>query len=790
MTHHEDNYFALQSMGQHIKLRKIECNTFDTVIQLKMSTQSQYVKKWHQSALQDVVNDLVKEKEEGWKNKAARDSYTTKIKSLELIGISITPNALYKRVERESKKKPNEPTSTIEEVVLNDPSEVSSISCPSTLTNITDSETQDLQTSTISSSKAGRPKGSTMQKKREDISKYKQCLNAITEEYHKELISHKETRRRLMSGHLEAVIKQKKEEFGVSDYISAKTIRTRINRGRLAPPHPGTAPPLLKAETALVQICIQMGKMRQPLTCDDAITIMNDMISKTEMEEQLTNFQRARTMTSSRFGTVGKNWWQGFKKRHASLIASKKGEKFALNRADWTKLSNIKQMYEYIYEEMVNANIASPRDNPVYLDREGNEVEESERFGLVQEFKIDHADYILFADESGCQTNQKQDGQVGNRKFIVEHGTRPQTICSTADHRFTIMPFTSGSGEAVCCVIIFQHKEEEVPATWKTGIDITVKNPLRNEKGEIDLELNLGERKYYPEGPKCKYRGKEVDCLTFASESGGITGAILVNILEYFDTLQLFERYEGGPIPMLIVDGHQSRLDPTFVSYINDPAHEWRVCLGVPYATVLWQVGDASEQNGKFKIEWTKVKEWMMVYKSINCLPCTIGPTDIIPLINRVFHKSYGSIHSNLKALADRGWNPLNRKLLEHNELVDDSIAISQNTLTNAHENSSPGSLSLNIHEGMAATVLDRMIADRARSSQAKKAADERKRKGDVIMQNLKEAKKLTSGVMASNGIHSLRDPRFVPYINNHDYKWRVCLGVPYATVLLKVGDA
>ena len=37
-----------------------------------------------------------------------------------------------------------------------------------------------------------------------------------------------------------------------------------------------------------------------------------------------------------------------------------------------------------------------------------------------------------------------------------------------------------------------------------------------------------------------------------------------------------------------------------------------------------------------------------------------------------------------------------------------------------------------------------------------KKAADERKRKGDTIMQNLKDAKKLTSGVMVSNDIHSL----------------------------------
>jgi hypothetical protein len=181
---------------------------------------------------------------------------------------------------------------------------------------------------------------------------------------------------------------------------------------------------------------------------------------------------------------------------------------------------------------------------------------------------------MLFADESGCQTNQKQDGNVGNRKYIVECNTTPRVICNTADHRFTILPFTSGSGEAVWCVLIFQHKEEEVPMTWKTGIDITVMNPIRNDKGEIDLELYLGESKYYPEGPKCVYRGKEADCLTFASKSGGITGAILVKMQEYFNALKLFDRYPGGPVLMLIVDGHQSRLDPRFVSYINNKDHD------------------------------------------------------------------------------------------------------------------------------------------------------------------------------------------------------------------------
>ena len=108
--------------------------------------------------------------------------------------------------------------------------------------------------------------------------------------------------------------------------------------------------------------------------------------------------------------------------------------------------------------------------------------------------------------------------------------------------------------------------------------------------------------------------------------------------------------------------------------------------------------------------------------------------------------------------------------MLEHNEHIDDSAPVIKNSLTESTPNSfaqstsnSYGrSINLNMHEGMAATVLDRMIAEQARSSQAKKAADERKRKGDSILQNLKESKKLTSGVMASNGIHSLSDPRFL----------------------------
>ncbi len=147
---------------------------------------------------------------------------------------------------------------------------------------------------------------------------------------------------------------------------------------------------------------------------------------------------------------------------------------------------------------------------------------------------------MMFADESGFSTSQKKDGHVGGQTFVVESGTIPQIVASTTDHKFCLLPFTSATGKAVCCIIIFQSKQDGVPATWTTGIDHSVQPVLSGDGKEIILELNFGEGKYYPGGPKCKYKGKIVDCLTFASESGGITGEILVKVLKYFDGIDLF----------------------------------------------------------------------------------------------------------------------------------------------------------------------------------------------------------------------------------------------------------
>ena len=61
--------------------------------------------------------------------------------------------------------------------------------------------------------------------------------------------------------------------------------------------------------------------------------------------------------------------------------------------------------------------------------------------------------------------------------------------------------------------------------------------------------------------------------------------------------------------------------------------------------------------SGDFKANLIKRKETMM-------MPLTIEPHEIILIINYAWKKSFAPCTSNKKAIAERGWFPLNRALL------------------------------------------------------------------------------------------------------------------------------
>jgi hypothetical protein len=70
---------------------------------------------------------------------------------------------------------------------------------------------------------------------------------------------------------------------------------------------------------------------------------------------------------------------------------------------------------------------------------------------------------------------------------------------------------------------------------------------------------------------------------------------------------------------LLLVDGYQTRLSLIFIDYIiNDKNHPWEVCLGMPHAALIWQVGDSSHHDSAFKIEWSREKGIRLFYPTVS----------------------------------------------------------------------------------------------------------------------------------------------------------------------------
>jgi hypothetical protein len=554
--------------------------------------------------------------------------------------------------------------------------------------------------------------------------------------------------RRLSKGVIEDTISQCAARHNLPPSVELKTgtIKQRLKR-QSTKGTPGQSSPMESIEPYIVSIIIQLSNMRIPITVSQGLQLCNSIIKGTKYKEVVNQFKSktCRSVTAE----LGRGYWRGFLKRNKHLISSKKGVKFDTKRAEWCTYLNMKEMYDEVYTSLVNCGLAVKHDTPMWRNNEGEVVNEEDAVGCQSEFELIHPSWLVFVDEVGSNTSQVKDGNVGGEKYLCTKQGRPQQRAATKDTHFTVLGFTAATGDPVMCTIIFAAKTMQ--EQWRLGFD-----PFAEWVGEEnDIHLNIGEGKVYPMGPNCSFNGKNVPCFCCCSESGSITGTLLVQMLQAIDSCQVFDRTTGLS-PFLLLDGHGSRFELEFLEYINTAEHKWNCCIGLPYGTSYWQVGDSSEQNGCFKMALTKVKQQLVMQKNDSGLEYTINREDIVGLVQKAWKSSFARVETNRQAISKRGWGPraLNYNALCHPEVLTTKPGFKNNTdATTLETTITPDEL--NLSEGLAGTLVDKIFVYKSKEADntgINAVERMRKRKATAEQHIQSHDKRITAGLLAAAG--------------------------------------
>ena len=555
---------------------------------------------------------------------------------------------------------------------------------------------------------------------------------------------------------------------------------------------PNNLSPLHDIEEHIVTLLMALADSGNPLTVGNALPLINALIQGTPHQTKLINWKKihllhydkeGRELKDEELGMVGPGYWRLFLKRHRNVLTTNKGRLFELNRTNWTLYRNFRDMYVNVESHMVDAKVAVAMPEPEWMDKEGNIVSEESSFGMKVQTKLTHPDCCLAMDETGGNTSMISDGAAGGEKYIGRKGQEVKRPAGKKEKKYTTIGLTGLDGKPAMCIIIFAGKQRNI--LMETGVDTSLfRNP-----GDLDLESelddlhffneNYGDGKLFPGGPTCLFKGKEIPCMVRYSTGGGITPEILTDILRTLDKLGVFEKErEEGIRPFLLLDGHQSRFSVTFLEYITDPDHPWKVCIGVPYGTAIWQIGDSVHQNGRYKIR-TSMRKKLILRKRIAQMVSDIEilPSDVIPIVNYAWNHSFADTKGNKEATVLRGWCPLNRNLLLLQELRNTMTADDHDweerceiypklriekeqrekqqdpslpTMRNRQSNGVVSSTrpNLNITQGVAATAIEFLIGHDEQQSIRAESAKKRKA-GHTVREGFERLKSLkASGQM------------------------------------------
>jgi len=164
--------------------------------------------------------------------------------------------------------------------------------------------------------------------------------------------------------------------------------------------HGGHRSPLESIDDTIVSLVLMMARIRQCVTPSTGLALVNSLIDGQPLQDALIKWKK-KYCVSDQSGTIGKAYWRNFMNRNKHRLVSRRGQKYALDRQNWTTYGNFKNMYDHAIEEMVAAGVAEPLEKPTWQDRNGHPCSKESAHGCVVTHKLTHPEMCLVGDEVG-----------------------------------------------------------------------------------------------------------------------------------------------------------------------------------------------------------------------------------------------------------------------------------------------------------------------------------------------------------------------------------------------------
>ena len=130
--------------------------------------------------------------------------------------------------------------------------------------------------------------------------------------------------------------------------------------------------------------------------------------------------------------------------------------------------------------------------------------------------------------------------------------------------------------------------------------------------------------------------------------------------------------------------------------------------------------------------------------------------TDVIPIVNYAWTCSFAKERTNLKAISDRGWGPVNWILLSHPEIQSTNLknesSIEATRNNGLHDNSPITVTDVNINGGFAGTVIASILRQAQCDQQTIENLNKLEDDGVDFTIAMKNSTKWTAGVLFDKG--------------------------------------